>query len=75
MENKNVAQSMGKIDCPLMRWKIDYSKCTGCAECVDACTKHLLEMKNRRPVIIDETGCPQCGDCVLVCGSAAIILT
>lgn len=59
------------------RWTIDIKSCTGCGECVDACTRCLLKIsiEHRKVEMIDETRCPQCGDCVRACAYLAIELT
>ncbi len=50
-----------------------HESCTGCAACVNACPKHVLEMKQQEggfwyPEIVNENQCIQCGRCVQVCG-------
>ena len=59
----------------LEKWRIDYSVCDGCCECIYACGRRLLKLENRKIVITDETSCPQCGDCTAACGPRAISLT
>lgn len=61
--------------CPVDRWTINIKKCILCLECVDACTRGLLEEKDNMITINNERLCNQCGDCVAVCGYYAITLT
>lgn len=60
---------------PKTQWTIDHKKCTVCGECVDACKIRLLEIKNKRIIIIDQFSCNWCGDCADACASEAIVLT
>lgn len=71
-EEKTVESSeMG----PKMKWTIDYSKCNVCGECIDACKRGLLKIKDKRIIIINQYDCNWCGDCASVCASDAIDLT
>lgn len=54
------------------QWQIDPKICTVCGECVDACKRTLLSIKNRTIVMSDINQCNECGDCVAVCGYRAI---
>lgn len=60
---------------PIGRWTLSYNKCTGCGDCVDACSRLILKMEQRKVVITDETRCNQCRDCVRACIFNAIVLT
>lgn len=60
---------------PKTQWTIDHKKCTVCGECIDACKIRLLEIKNKRIIIIDQFSCNWCGDCANACASEAIVLT
>ncbi len=60
---------------PKTQWTIDHKKCTVCGECVDACKIRLLEIKNKRIIIIDQFSCNWCGDCASACAYDAIVLT
>ena len=62
-------------DIPKTMWTIDYSKCTVCGECVVACQFGLLRVKDKRIIIISQTGCIWCGNCADACASDAIELT
>lgn len=72
---ENAKKSNGNASIPCNRWTIDIKKCTGCAECVDACSRSLLKIENRKVNITDEYGCNQCGDCERACAYYAIELT
>lgn len=56
-------------------WTIDDGKCTLCGECVDACTRHILRVENKKIRIKNQGECNWCGDCENVCGPEAIVLT
>ena len=60
---------------PKTQWTIDHKKCTVCGECIDACKIRLLEIKNKRIIMIDQFSCNWCGDCANACASEAIVLT
>lgn len=72
MENK---EKNPNFPDPVLRWKIDYSLCNRCGECIDACTRTLLAFEDKMIVITKETSCTQCGDCTRACGPRAISLT
>lgn len=57
------------------KWRIDYSLCDGCGECIEACGRTLLAFESKKIVITKETSCTQCGDCTRACGPRAITLT
>ncbi len=60
---------------PITKWRINYSVCDGCCECIYACDRHLLKLENRKIIITNEGTCTQCGDCTAACGPRAISLT
>lgn len=68
-------EMLTKKPCPVGRWTINQSLCTVCGECIEACLKRLLEIKQDVIVITDEKCCNQCGDCAAACGYNAIKLT
>lgn len=57
---------------PVGRWIIYIDKCTGCGECVDACSLELLYIKNEKVHMTEERYCTQCGDCASACAFRAI---
>lgn len=72
-EGKTIGQP--EQDMPKTLWTIDYSKCTVCGECVDACKVRLLKIVDKRIVITSQINCNWCGDCADACASDAIVLT
>jgi DNA-directed RNA polymerase subunit D len=52
--------------------EIDQKKCTQCNECVTACPKHILEIKNKKLIVTDIEQCTTCKTCVDVCEPDAI---
>lgn len=72
-EEKKVKQHEGNR--PVDKWIIDHKKCTVCGECVDACKRGLLVVKEKRIEITNQWDCNWCGDCSSACASDAIELT
>lgn len=62
-------------DIPKTLWTIDDSKCNVCGECVDACLRGILKVKDKRIIITSQLSCNWCGDCANACASDAIVLT
>lgn len=56
--------------------EIALSKCTGCLECIGACTKGVLGQTpfsfHKHVVILNATGCTGCRKCIKSCTNAAI---
>lgn len=52
--------------------KIDYSKCTGCGDCIDICTVSAIYKSDR--VYIDNSRCIKCRMCLITCLNRAIKL-
>ena len=57
---------------PLGRWIIYIDKCTGCGECVDACSLGLLYIENEKVKMKEERYCSECEDCASACAFRAI---
>lgn len=72
MENKTSLEAQNEEPRPLTKWTVDLKKCTGCAECVYACTRQLLVIKDKTLIMTDEQRCDECGDCISVCAYRAI---
>lgn len=53
---------------------IDQKKCDQCGECVDACPKNILEVKDKKLVVTDIEQCTLCKTCVEACESDAITI-
>jgi 2-oxoglutarate ferredoxin oxidoreductase subunit delta len=48
--------------------------CKGCAICVDACQKKVLEMKGVYPEVVLIEECTACGMCEVMCPDFAIVV-
>ena len=57
---------------PVGRWIIYIDKCTGCGECVDACSLGLLYIENEKVKMKEERYCSECEDCASACAFRAI---
>jgi len=53
--------------------KVDYEKCVGCGECVEACPYNFRKVVDDK-IAIDPDKCVGCGRCVNVCPNDAISL-
>ena len=51
---------------------IDYSKCTTCGACVNACLRGGLEIIDNKLTFVSEDDCTWCGVCEDVCPTGAI---
>jgi len=47
--------------------KISAKACDGCGECVEACSKGVLELKNEKVKVVNLLDCTLCMECVKVC--------
>jgi MinD superfamily P-loop ATPase len=52
---------------------VDYEKCTGCLQCVDACRFSSIVASNNNPLVISYS-CEGCGACAVVCPEGAIAI-
>jgi len=52
--------------------EINQKKCNLCKQCVEACPKKILEIKNNKLVVTDIEKCTTCKSCMEVCESHAI---
>lgn len=57
------------------RVAVDWDKCNGCEECLEACTVGMLRMQNRKALPIADRECLGCESCVAVCDQNAIAVT
>ena len=48
MEKKEILDNQKSDPRPVGRWIIYIDKCTGCGECVDACSLDLLYIENEK---------------------------
>jgi NAD-dependent dihydropyrimidine dehydrogenase PreA subunit len=51
--------------------QVDFEKCTGCGDCLDACANEAISMLAGKAVIDLDT-CLACGACIQVCPVGAI---
>ncbi len=57
------------------RLSIDRAKCSPCSGfvCIGVCPQGLLELdKEKKPELVDEAACNQCGVCINLCPNQAI---
>jgi len=52
--------------------KIDYARCTGCKECVKACSYGVLEWLEDMPIVVNPSSCAMCLECEKRCPTNAI---
>lgn len=72
MEKKENLDGRNLGSGPVGRWIIYIDKCTGCGECVDACSLELLYIENEKVKMTEERYCTQCEDCASACAFRAI---
>jgi MinD superfamily P-loop ATPase len=46
---------------------IDYSRCTCCKKCVEACTFDVLEWFEKKPIVTNPSNCSGCLECEASC--------
>ncbi len=54
---------------------IDHNRCNGCSVCVQVCPRPVLEIVEKKAVIVDFTNCLECGACELNCSVNSITVT
>jgi len=52
--------------------KVDYDKCKGHSECVDACPSEVYELIDGKAVPVNIDECVECCTCVETCPEGAI---
>ena len=72
MEKKENLDGRNLGSRPVGRWIIYIDKCTGCGECVDACSLGLLYIENEKVKMKEERYCSECEDCASACAFRAI---
>lgn len=60
------------MDATMVLPKIDYSRCTGCADCVAVCHGSALAILASKAILINPGDCDYCTDCEAVCPVRAI---
>ena len=51
---------------------VDSEKCDGCGTCVDSCPVTVLEVKNKKAVVVNPDECIECRACEASCPNSAI---
>jgi len=51
---------------------LELEKCSGCEECMQACTSGVFEMRNGKSSLVDAEKCIGCLSCIEVCEQHAI---
>ncbi|RLG37253.1 4Fe-4S binding protein [Candidatus Alkanophaga liquidiphilum] len=54
--------------------RVNYERCTGCKECVKACTYGVLEWFEDRPIVANPNNCGGCRECQKSCPQDAIVI-
>ena len=52
--------------------ELDKKKCSGCEDCLEACTAEVFEMRNGKPIPVNAKDCVGCLSCVEICEQEAI---
>jgi len=56
----------------IVQIKVDYDRCTGCKECVKACSYGVLEWLEDMPIVVNPSSCAVCLECEKNCPVNAI---
>jgi NADH-quinone oxidoreductase subunit F len=64
-----------KVCRPLLTYKVDETKCTGCMVCLKNCPVKAITGERKQPHIIDQDLCTQCGVCFSKCKFESILLS
>jgi ferredoxin len=51
---------------------LDKAACNGCRRCVEVCPHGVLEIRERRALIVDLAACMECGACARNCAHGAL---
>jgi NAD-dependent dihydropyrimidine dehydrogenase PreA subunit len=54
---------------------VDWDKCTGCGDCINACPVNCFEMSGDKSLPYRSSYCINCGTCKEVCPVDAIIIS
>lgn len=54
---------------------VDWDKCTGCGECINACPVNCFKMENGKSLPHRSSYCIDCGTCKEVCPADAITIS
>ncbi len=59
-----------------MHLVFDYSKCSKCGQCCIACGSHYIQMdEENKPVLKIPEMCIDCGNCMAICPTEAVVNT
>ena len=53
---------------------VDRNKCSGCEDCIEACSADVLEAHLGKAVVVRPDDCIGCESCVEICKEGAIIV-
>ncbi len=54
---------------------LNRDSCTGCGTCAKVCPHRVIEIQDKRAVLVAESACIECGACQLNCHDDAIVVT
>jgi len=52
--------------------KLTFSRCTGCARCVEVCPHAVFAIRDKKAEIADLDACMECGACAKNCAFGAL---
>ena len=64
-----------KVCRPLLTYKVDEEKCTGCMVCLKNCPVKAIAGERKKPHLIDQELCTKCGVCFSKCKFESILLS
>jgi NADH-quinone oxidoreductase subunit F len=64
-----------KVCRPLLTYKVDEEKCTGCMVCLKNCPVKAIMGERKKPHLIDQYLCTKCGVCYSKCKFDSILLS
>ncbi len=64
-----------KVCRPLLTYKVDEEKCTGCMVCLKNCPAKAITGERKKPHLINQELCTKCGVCYTKCKFESILLS
>jgi len=55
--------------------KLEPSRCVGCGMCETVCPHGVLELREKKAVLLDRDACMECGACAVNCPTEAVTVT